>query len=101
MMIKENATKEISKSKQIAIKTIYEMFKILKANNGEMRGKEVIAKIAENVPFNEYESQILEKTGYVRWRSVFHFYTIDCIKAGFIRKQKGTWYLTPEGEAAM
>jgi hypothetical protein len=27
-----------------------------------------------------------------------HFYTIDCIKAGYLRKTKGVWYLTPEGE---
>jgi len=93
--------KEISKSKQIAIKTIFEMFRILKENNGEMRGKQVIEKITERLTFNEYENQVLEKTGNVRWRSVFHFYTIDCIKAGFIRKQKGVWYLTPEGETAM
>jgi restriction system protein len=93
--------KEHSKSKQIAIKTIFEMFRILKANNGEMRGKQVIEEITKNISFNEYENQILEKTGNVRWRSVFHFYTIDCIKAGFIRKQKGVWYLTPEGEAAI
>jgi restriction system protein len=30
-----------------------------------------------------------------------HFYTVDCAKAGYLRKSKGTWYLTPEGEQAM
>lgn len=93
--------KEQSKSKQIAIKTIYEMFRVLKANNGEMQRKDLLDKISQNVSFNEYEKEILEKTGNIRWRSVFHFYTIDCIKAGFLRKQKGIWYLTPEGETAM
>lgn len=93
--------KEHSKSKQIAIKSIFEMFKLLKANNGEMDRKQILDAIRQNVSFNEYENQILEKTGNVRWKSVFHFYTIDCIKAGFIRKQKGVWFLTPEGEAAI
>lgn len=93
--------KEISKSKQIALKTIFAAFEILKKAGGEMRGKEVIEKISETIKFNEYESHILEKTGYVRWRSVFHFYTIDCIKAGFLRKEGGLWILTSEGEKAM
>ena len=30
----------------------------------------------------------------------FSFYTIDCIKAGYLRKNKGVWYLTDEGEKA-
>jgi restriction system protein len=93
--------KEISKSKQIAIKTIYGAFEILKKAGGEMRGKEVIEKLTESISFNEYEKHVLEKTGNVRWRSVFHFYTIDCIKAGFLVKEGGIWILTTEGEKAM
>ena len=30
-----------------------------------------------------------------------HFYTVDCIKAGFLKKNKGIWYLTEEGEKAL
>jgi len=30
-----------------------------------------------------------------------HFYSIDRIKAGYMRKHKGTWILTSEGEQAM
>ncbi len=92
--------KPISKSKQIAQKTIYATFKILKENGGEMRGKDVIEKIRETVSFDEYESHVYEKTGYVRWESILHFYTIDSMKAGFLRKQNGIWYLTEEGEQA-
>lgn len=32
---------------------------------------------------------------------MLHFYSVDCVKAGYLRKVKGVWYLTPEGEAAM
>ncbi|MEB3147667.1 MAG: restriction endonuclease, partial [Sphaerospermopsis sp.] len=28
-------------------------------------------------------------------------YSIDCLKAGFLLKNKGIWYLTPEGEKAL
>lgn len=93
--------KKISKSKLIAQKTIYATFKILQEGGGEMRGKEVVDKIRETVEFNDYEKHRYEKTGYIRWESILHFYTIDCMKAGFLRKQKGIWYLTEEGEEAI
>ena len=93
--------KKESKSKQIAQKTIYATFKILKDAGGEMRGKDVVDKVRETVEFNEYEKHRYEKTGYVRWESILHFYTIDCMKAGYLRKQNGIWYLTDEGEKAM
>jgi len=90
-----------SKSKIIAEKTIFAAFNILKENNGELRGKEVVEKIRETVDFNEYEKHRYEKTGYIRWESILHFYTIDCMKAGFLRKNKGVWILTNEGEDAI
>jgi len=93
--------KEKSKSKIIAEKTIYATFNILKENGGELRGKDVVDKIRESVDFNDYEKHRYEKTGYIRWESILHFYTIDCMKAGFLRKNKGLWILTNEGEEAI
>ncbi|HRF81054.1 MAG TPA: Mrr restriction system protein, partial [Flavobacteriales bacterium] len=90
-----------SKTQQVAEKTLYATFEILKEAGGELRGKEVLSRIPQRVELNAYERHIYEKTGNTRWRSVLHFYTIDCIKAGFMRKQKGTWILTKEGEQAM
>lgn len=90
-----------AKSKEIAEKTIYAAFQILKASGGELRGKEVVNKIRESVEFNEYEMHRYEKTGYIRWESILHFYTIDCMKAGYLRKSKGLWILTDEGEEAI
>lgn len=66
-----------------------------------MPGKEVIDRIRENVKFSDWEKEVYEKTGYVRWEAILHFYTVDCAKAGYLRKLKGVWYLTPEGEQAM
>lgn len=90
-----------SKTQQVAEKTLFATFEILKEAGGELRGKEVLGLIPQRVKLNEYESHVYEKTGNTRWRSVLHFYTIDCIKAGFMRKHKGTWILTKEGEQAM
>jgi restriction system protein len=93
--------KELSPSKQTAAKTVFAAFKILKSAGGQLPGKEVLQKIRETVPLTEWEKEIYQTTGYVRWESILHFYTIDCIKAGFMRKNKRIWYLTAEGEKAI
>lgn len=93
--------KQKSKSRQIGEKTIFAAFNILKEAGGEMRGKEVVNRIRGTVDFDDYEKHRYEKTGYIRWESGFHFYSIGCIKAGFLRKKKGLWILTEEGEKAI
>jgi len=93
--------KKIARSRLIAQKVIFATFKILQNNGGQMRGKDVVDRIRETVDFDEYASHVYEKTGYVRWESILHFYTIDCMKAGFLIKKTGVWYLTEEGEEAI
>lgn len=90
-----------SKSVAIAEKTIFAVFNIIKDAGGEMRGKDVVDRIRETTEFNDYEMHRYEKTGYIRWESILHFYTIDCMKAGYMRKSKGLWILTEEGEEAI
>ena len=92
---------EKSKTRKSSEKIIYATFKILKDNGGELRRKEVMEKIRESVEFDEYEKGVYEKTGYIRWESILQFYTIDCVKAGFLRKNKSLWTLTNEGEEAL
>jgi restriction system protein len=92
---------KLSPSSQSVAKTLFATFKILKSAGGQLSGRNVIEKIRETVQFNDWEKQIYEKTGYIRWESILHFYTVDCQKAGFLRKNKGVWYLTEEGEKAI
>lgn len=92
--------KSKSASRIIAEKTIFATFQILK-KNGATPGKEVVEMIRKTVEFSEYETHIYEKTGYVRWESILHFYTIDCMKAGLLQKENGLWSLTIEGEKAI
>lgn len=54
-----------------------------------MRGKEVVDYLRENMDLNEYEKHVFEKSGYVRWKSILHFHTVDAAKAGFLIKNKG------------
>ncbi|MDH5716956.1 MAG: Mrr restriction system protein [Spirochaetia bacterium] len=92
---------KLAPSKQTAAKTIYAAFKILKENGNQLPGKDVVEKISETVELSEWEKVRYEKTGYIRWESILHFYTINCMKAGLLRKNRGIWYLTPEGVEAL
>src|SRR5437588_3977852 len=97
----ELTTKSHPRSKQIAAKVIYEALKVLQEAGGELPGKEVIERVAKRLTFTTWESERYEKSGYIRWQSILHFYTIDCMKAGFLRKQNGVWTITDEGERAL
>lgn len=92
---------ELAQSKQTAAKTIYAAFEILKEAGGELSSKEVMERIPSKVELSDREKERYEKSGYIRWQSILHFYSIDCKKAGFLRKQSGTWYLTEEGEKSL
>jgi restriction system protein len=92
---------QTSRTRAVADKTLHLALTILKEHGGEMRGRDVIAEIERRAPLDEWELSRYEKTGYVKWQSIFHFYTIGIMKAGFLVKKKGTWYLTPEGDKAL
>jgi len=66
-----------------------------------MLGREVMDRVEATTDLTEWETARYEKTGNIRWRSILHFYTIDAIKAGYMRKNKGIWYITDEGEKAL
>ena len=100
-MNKFEGIEKLSPSIQSAARTVYTAFEILKEEGGELSGKEVIEKIPQRIELSEWETTRYEKSGYIRWQSILHFYTIDCSKAGYLRKQKGIWYLTEEGEKAL
>ena len=68
---------------------------------GSLPLRDVVKAVAQRVKLDEHDLARYEKTGYVRWESVLHFYSIDCVKAGFIRKNNGRWHLTPEGKEAL
>ena len=93
--------KKQSKSLALASKVIFAAFEILKENGGELNGREVISQVEKRVDLDDWAKTKYEKSGYIRWQSILHFYSIDCAKAGFLIKKKGTWYLTKEGEEAM
>lgn len=90
-----------SRSRDIANKVIFAALQILKERGGQAPGRDVIAEVEKRVALSEWAKAVYEKSGYVRWQSILHFYSIYCIKAGYLVKKKGVWYLTQEGEAAI
>jgi restriction system protein len=68
---------------------------------GELPLRDILHEVESRVPLTDRDREVYEKSGYVRWRSILHFYSIDAVKAGLIRKASGRWILTPEGKAAL
>ncbi|MGH6830140.1 MAG: winged helix-turn-helix domain-containing protein, partial [Methylocella sp.] len=78
-----------STSKKRAAVFIKAAFEALDAAGGSMPLRDVKREVARRVTLSEHDRQVYEKTGYVRWESVLHIYSRDCVKAGFIRKHGG------------
>jgi restriction system protein len=91
----------LSPSRELAAKVIFAALHILKESGGQAPGRDVVAAVEKRVPLDDWAKATYEKSGYVRWQSILHFFSIDCIKAGYLVKKKGVWYLTPEGENAL
>ena len=91
----------LSPSVRCAAKTIFATFEILKEAGGELPARKIMNLIPQKIELTSWEQERYEKTGYIRWQSILHFYSIDCSKAGYLRKLKGIWYLTEEGEQAI
>ena len=92
--------KEHSKSFQTAAKTMYAALTILKKNGGEMPSRQLMDEVAKQVELTPWELETTSQGG-IRWQNVYHFTSVDYVKAGFIIKKNSYWYLTPEGEAAL
>jgi restriction system protein len=90
-----------SRSRALAAQVLYAALSILKDRGGEAPGRELVAEVPHKVDLDGWAKEIYEKSGKIRWQSILHFFSIDALKAGFLVKKKGVWYLTPEGEKAL
>lgn len=95
------ANKPKPASKARAIILVKAAMEALNEAGGSLPLREVKKAVASKVTFDENDLARYEKTGYVRWESVLHFYSIDAVKAGFIRKAGGRWHITDEGREAL
>ena len=95
------AAKPKPTSKARASVLIKAAMEALNEAGGSLPLRDVKKAVALKVTLDEHDLARYEKTGYIRWESVLHFYSIDAVKAGFIRKGGGRWHLTDEGQEAL
>lgn len=90
-----------SKSYQTSAKTMYAAMTLLYKNGGTMPIRVLMQEIEKSVELSEWEKEVLENTGNIRWQSNMHFTSVDYVRAGFLIKKKGNWTITPEGVEAL
>jgi len=77
------------------------VFKILLDRPEGLPAKEILSRMAEVVPPTEFEKGDYPKhPGTQRFGKIIRFATIAPVKAGWLIKEKGRWYLTEEGKKA-
>jgi len=81
---------------------IRKLFEILLAYPDGLNGREAIAALRKKVELSEYEegSYPTSPPGVPRFEVIVRFATVDCVKAGWLLKQKGRWIVTEEGKKA-
>ena len=95
------AKEQFSRTKACATKTLYAVMQEMKRRGGSIPSKEIVPFVSANVELSDWEKEPVGKTQSLRWTNFLHFYSIGYVKAGYIVKNNGTWYLTPEGEAVL
>lgn len=76
------------------------VFQELQARGEPARPRDIFAAIEPKLNLSLHE-QGLHKTGNVRWETLIRWYSVDCVKAGYIEKSGGHWTITAKGIEAM
>ena len=77
-----------------------ELFAILVPMPTGLPAREALQQLAARVTLSEYEADNYESGGR-RFEKIVRFATVDCVKAGWLIKEKGTWSVTDEGRQAL
>src|ERR1022692_1241989 len=77
------------------------VFKLLLDQPEGLPAKEIISGMVQVVPATDFEKSDYPKhPGIQRFGKMIRFATIAPVKAGWMVKEKGKWYLTEEGKSA-
>lgn len=75
------------------------LFEILATQPQGIQARDAITALKDRVTLTEYEKGTYGSGG-LRVDKIVRFATVDCVKAGWLVKQKGRWLLTEEGKKA-
>src|SRR5262245_569443 len=77
------------------------IFGMLFDKSDGLPAKEILAEIPKKIPLTEYEAGYYPSSlNTQRYEKIIRFATIDLVKAGWLVKSKGRWFITEEGKAA-
>ncbi|HEV3040923.1 MAG TPA: winged helix-turn-helix domain-containing protein [Candidatus Angelobacter sp.] len=76
-------------------------FEVLAENDGHLPSRDVIRLAEPRLKLTDYEREILPNKGMARWENSLQWYTFDSVKADWLIKRNGVWYLTAEGKKAL
>jgi restriction system protein len=77
------------------------IFELLWNKEDGLPAKEVLERIPRMVPLTDYESGFFASTPeHLRFEAIVRFATLPLVKAGWLVKNKGRWYITDEGRQA-
>ena len=72
------------------------IFNQLQKQPDGMAGKDAINHVVQSTSLTPYESGSYDSGGK-RYEKIIRFATVDCVKAGWMYKQKGRWFITDAG----
>jgi Mrr N-terminal domain len=76
------------------------LFEILTTYPDGLQAADALNKLASVVNMTPYEAGVYESTGSRRFERIVRFATVDCVKAGWLLKNKGVWSVTDTGKKA-
>jgi restriction system protein len=77
------------------------IFKLLLDKPDGLPAKDVLAEVPKTIQLSEYESGYYPSSpNSPRFEKIVRFATIDLVKAGWLVKNKGRWFITQEGKQA-
>lgn len=72
------------------------LFEILLQAPDGMQARDALTALSKQVTLTPYEAGNFESGG-VRFEKIVRFATVDCVKAGWMQKNKGMWSITQTG----
>jgi restriction system protein len=76
------------------------LFEILFSHPEGMRAGDALAELKKSVKLTDYEKGEYASGGGTRFEKIVRFATVDLVKAGWMIKDKGSWFVTEEGKRA-
>ena len=80
--------------------TLQAAFIVLKENGGSMAVRALMEEVGRKVDFSKHECAPSSNDN-PRWLVNLRWYSVEAVKAGWLKKGQGLWHLTPEGEAVL